>query len=53
MTEQMPINQAAAEQRLVEELTGSTPPLEVPDEPELARPGDPEPLSDPAEASAE
>ena len=42
MTEQMPINQQATEQRLVEELTGSAPPVEEHAEPDLVRPGDPE-----------
>lgn len=40
MTEQMPINPAAAEQRLVEELTGRTPPIEE-HQPDAALPGDP------------
>lgn len=42
MTEQIPINAAATEQRLVEELTGVTPPVEKHEAAEL-RPGDPEP----------
>lgn len=46
MTEQMPINQVAAEQRLVEELTGSTVPPKVPERDQPVEPGDPEPLMD-------
>ncbi|WP_158600638.1 hypothetical protein [Tessaracoccus antarcticus] len=46
MTEQMPINQAATEQRLVEELTGTTPPLEEPAQRDLVQAGDPEPIDD-------
>ncbi len=46
MTEQMPINQGAAEQRLVEKLTGSTVPPKVPEKGEPVEPGDPEPLMD-------
>lgn len=42
MTEQVPVNLAAAEQRLVEELTGETPPVEE-HEPDAAEPGDPMP----------
>ncbi len=45
MTEQMPINQAATEQRLVEELTGAPTPLEQHEEAEL-RPGDPQPTGE-------
>lgn len=45
MTESMPINQTAAEQRLIEELTGSAIPPEVPDPGEPVRPGDPEPVA--------
>ncbi len=44
MTEQMPINQVAAEQRLVEELTGSTVLPKVPVDGEPVEPGDPEPV---------
>ena len=43
MTEQIPINQGAAEQRLVEELTGSPVPPKVPEPGEPVEPGDPEP----------
>lgn len=46
MSEGMPINQVAAEQRLVEELTGSTVPPEVPDDDDPVEPGDPEPAMD-------
>ena len=46
MTEQMPINQIAAEQRLIEGLTGSTVPSKVPEKGEPVEPGDPEPLMD-------
>ncbi|MEO7587931.1 MAG: hypothetical protein ABIS84_07865 [Arachnia sp.] len=46
MTEQIPINAAATEQRLVEELTGYTPPLEEPDAVDITEPGDPEPIDD-------
>lgn len=42
MTEQIPINAAATEQRLIEELTGVTTPVERHEDAEL-RPGDPEP----------
>ncbi len=42
MTEQIPINMAATEQRLIEELTGVTTPVERHEADEL-RPGDPEP----------
>lgn len=42
MTEQMPLNQAATEQRLVEELTGVTTPVR---EPRDREPGDPEPVA--------
>lgn len=45
MTEQMPINQAAAEQRLVEELTGAPTQVEPHEEAEL-QPGDPQPTGD-------
>ncbi len=44
MTEQIPINQAATEQRLVEELTGVTTPVEE-HEPAELQPGDPEPTA--------
>ncbi len=46
MTDQMPINQNAAEQRLVEELTGSTVQPEVPEPGEPVEPGDPVPATD-------
>ncbi len=46
MTEQMPINQVAAEQRLVEELTGSTVPPKVPEHDEPVEPGDPVPTTE-------
>lgn len=46
MTEQMPINQGAAEQRLIEELTGSTVPPKVPEPGEPVEPGDPIPATD-------
>lgn len=41
MTEQMPINQVAAEQRLVEELTGATVPPKIPEHDEPVEAGDP------------
>ena len=53
MTEQIPINQAATEQRLVEELTGSTPSLEKPPEAELAEAGDPDPVTDDQRSSSD
>lgn len=42
MTEQTPINQNAAEQRLIEELTGSPTPPRPHGEDEPMNPGDPE-----------
>lgn len=45
MTEQIPINAAATEQRLVEEFTGVTPPVQEHEAADL-RPGDPEPDED-------
>lgn len=44
MTDQTPINQTASEERLVEELTGSTVPPDVPEEGDPVEPGDPEPV---------
>lgn len=44
MTEQMPLNQAATEQRLIEELTGVTPPVREP-QPHDREPGDTEPVA--------
>ncbi len=45
MTEQMPLNQAATEQRLVEELTGVTTPVREPRDARDREPGDPEPVA--------
>lgn len=42
MTEQFPINAAAAEQRLVEELTGHTPQGETGHARDAPEPGDPQ-----------
>ncbi len=43
MTEGIPINQGATEQRLIEELTGSSVPPKVPEPGAPVEPGDPEP----------
>lgn len=53
MTESMPINQGATEQRLMEELTGSPIPPEVPKPGEPVRPGDPEPQEDVKEPASD
>ena len=45
MTEQIPINAAATEQRLVEELTGVTTPVREPRDARDREPGDPEPVA--------
>ncbi|MGV8845582.1 hypothetical protein [Tessaracoccus sp.] len=45
MTEQMPLNQAATKQRLVEELTGVTTPVHEPRDTRDREPGDPEPAA--------
>lgn len=50
MSEQIPINTAATEQRLVEELTGHSAPLEQPEAADVTEPGDPEPIDDPDHA---
>ncbi|MDO5736299.1 MAG: hypothetical protein Q4P15_07475 [Propionibacteriaceae bacterium] len=42
----MPINTGATEQRLIEELTGSRPPLEEPADADLREPGDPDRVDD-------
>ncbi len=46
MTDQMPINQNVSEQRLVEELTGTTVPPDVPEDDDPIEPGDPQPEND-------
>lgn len=46
MTEQIPINAGATEQRLIEELTGSTPPIEEPSDSRLRDAGDPDRVDD-------
>lgn len=46
MTDQMPINQNVSEERLIEEITGSTVPPDVPEHGDPIEPGDPEPEID-------